>query len=200
MRAHMRNQVAGRRERLVARLANMWLLPRMRAHVRSQAAKRRERLVARLADMWRLPCMRAHMRRQVAGLSERLVARLADMLLLYRMRQHVHCQKACVRACLAALYVGTFVILFVLLPKRRPHAEEPWSGVGLSQRRFCIDNEMREKIITMWHVDSSVPVHYVKNWSNQPVVYPNLAGHDTGHLYKIGQLGNLRRILSTRAE
>ena len=89
--------------------------------------------------MWLLSRMRKHVPSKVAGPRERLVARLADMWLLYRTRHHVNCQKACVRECLAALHVGTLVMFFVLLPNRRPHVN-PWSGVGVSQRRFCIDN------------------------------------------------------------
>ena len=49
MRAHVRNQGVGRRERLAARLAYIRLLPRMRANVHSQFAGRRARLAARVA-------------------------------------------------------------------------------------------------------------------------------------------------------
>jgi hypothetical protein len=45
----VRRQVAGRRERLAARLADMRLLPSMRAHVRRQLAGGRERLATCLA-------------------------------------------------------------------------------------------------------------------------------------------------------
>ena len=93
--------------------------------MRFQFAGRRERLVARLADMWLLPRMRAHVLNQVAGSRERLVARLADMWLLPQMRAHVHCQKVCVCECLAALHMGTLVpLFFVLLPKGRPHVNQ----------------------------------------------------------------------------
>ena len=72
------------REPLVARLADMWLLPRVRAHVRSQVAGLCEGIAARLADMWLLPRVRAHVLSQVAGRREPLVARLADALLSFR--------------------------------------------------------------------------------------------------------------------
>ena len=58
MYPHVLGQVAGSRERLAARLADIRLLPRMRTHVDKQVAERRERLAARLADMWLLPRMR----------------------------------------------------------------------------------------------------------------------------------------------
>ena len=59
----------------------MRLLPRMRAHVRRQLARRRERLAARPADMRLLLRMRSHVLKQAAGPRERLAARLADMRL-----------------------------------------------------------------------------------------------------------------------
>ena len=55
----------------------MRLLPRMRTDVHSQVAERRERLAARLADMRLLPRMRERVRGQVARMRERLAARLA---------------------------------------------------------------------------------------------------------------------------
>ena len=48
MYPHVRGQVAGRGERLAARLTDMRLLPRMCPHVVHQATGRRERLAARL--------------------------------------------------------------------------------------------------------------------------------------------------------
>jgi len=45
----------------------MRLLPRMRPHVHSQVAERRERLAARLADIRLLPRMRPHVPSQAAG-------------------------------------------------------------------------------------------------------------------------------------
>ena len=58
----------------------MRLLPRMRAHVRDQNAGRCERLAARLADMRLPPRMCPHVNSQAAGLGERLAACLTDML------------------------------------------------------------------------------------------------------------------------
>ena len=94
--------MAGLRERLAARVADMWLLPRMRQHVRSQEAGPRERLPARLADMWLLPRMCPHVHSQVAGRRERIAARLTDMRLLPRMRAHVNSQMVGPRERLAA--------------------------------------------------------------------------------------------------
>ena len=56
----MPSQVAGRRERLAARLTDIRLLPRMRLHVPIQSTGLTERLAARLADIRLLPRMRAH--------------------------------------------------------------------------------------------------------------------------------------------
>ena len=52
---HVHSQVAGLRERLAARLADMRLLPRMREHVPGQVDGLRKRLAARLADIRLLP-------------------------------------------------------------------------------------------------------------------------------------------------
>ena len=55
MQPHVPTQVAGPRERLAARLADMRPLPRMCPHVLSQVTGLGERIAARLADMRPLP-------------------------------------------------------------------------------------------------------------------------------------------------
>ena len=59
--------MAGPRQRLATRVADMRSLPRMRQHVCSQVAERRGRLATRVADMRPLPQMRPHVHSQVTG-------------------------------------------------------------------------------------------------------------------------------------
>jgi hypothetical protein len=55
---HVLGKLVGPRERFVARLADLGLLPRMRPHMTSQVAGLQKRLAARLADARPLPQMR----------------------------------------------------------------------------------------------------------------------------------------------
>ena len=109
-------QVIALCKRLVARLADKRLLPRMCPHVFSQATGRRERLAARLAGVRLLPRVCLHVPGQNAGRRERRAARLADIRLLPRMCPHVISQGRGNFECL-----GTTLICTVIFFGRRWH-------------------------------------------------------------------------------